>query len=345
MYTKIKDINDVRPPVELNKGDVFYLKGNSRKNKKIIKNLNSISNEGSGDFIIIEDKIIAFFWDIGVVVFDLNGKELKKFANCSLILKSYLNLFIIKDDKNGKYLLVDSLDLKIKSELNSSYSLLHNNLGLKILNNVTICADSINNGKRMWEYDICSTYNENKISQIKFHKFLGITNEKLFILTDRSDLVIINILDGHLIKILNNDEISLNKEAFMHPITKHIYNLASFFVKLNTETLEVEIKKKIVQEKTYNNPSPILYGIKKSSLQGEYISFTSFTKERSGFAKWIGLYDYTKEELVWHHELLPAEGQLSIPAFEYPKLADNKLYILDTENTLHVFEKSSNELA
>lgn len=174
-----------------------------------------------------------------------------------------------------------------------------------------------------------------------FSRFLGIANNNVFILSNANRIVVLDLTDGTLIKVLNHDSDLLPnmRNAFIHPEDKYIYCLGDAFVKINTETLLIERNLKVAEENYDPNVNTILYGIYSSSHQGNFISFASYTRHRIGFAKWIGLFDYRKEQVVWHYELLPAEGQLSIPAGETPHLAGKKLYVLDTDNTLHILEQ------
>ena len=53
----------------------------------------------------------------------------------------------------------------------------------------------------------------------------------------------------------------------------------------------------------------------------------------------IGLFDRAKKEVVWSKELeMEHDGIAQILEVEY---ADNKWYVLDRNDTLHVFERES----
>ncbi len=338
MYINIKNIDNVKSPINDINGILYYLKeGNLvsfNKNPEVllpIENAESLI-EFKGKFLILDDLDEIFdVYDTATkksIFFSLGNIAIEGVDNSSLLF--YTN------DEPRSYGYADLTGIQFITNISHGILKRFDNNIFDLDDSFIRLYDSSNSFK--WQFNFADIGSKNNVL-FEYLKFIGVAYDKVFILTKNCHLVVLNNTDGTLFEILYSKETFLCEDAFMHPEGKYIYNLGSYFVKINTETLKVETQKKFLEEKTADNPSPILYGIKNSSLQEEYISFTSFTKERFGFAKWVGLYDYSKEEVVWHHELLPVEGQLSIPAFEYPKLACDKLYVLDTEDTLHIFEK------
>lgn len=169
-------------------------------------------------------------------------------------------------------------------------------------------------------------------------KFLGIQNENVFFLSQGGRVVVLDVMTGKLIKIIYSNSFPDMRDAFMHPEDKQIYCLSNWFVKVNTNRLEIESLKEIASYKKNDEEVTILYGIRSSSLQGKLISFTSFTNRRAGEAKWIGLFDYEKEEIVWHCELLQDDDGLYIPPSETPQLTNEKLCVMDSDKTLYILE-------
>ena len=184
-----------------------------------------------------------------------------------------------------------------------------------------------------WCYKI-----ENERNEIV--KIIGSNKSYMFICLSNNSILVLNKETGQEIDLIDVYGIEL-QNIFLHPKDGYIYCLSHSFLKINTETLEVEEKKEIA---TYNAASDSvnnLYGIRSSSYQGDYISFTSFTSRRAGEAKWIGLFDYKKGEIAWHHELLEDGDDAYIPPGETPQLANGKLYVLDSNNTLHILDNIS----
>ncbi len=323
----------VNPGYQVKDGNVFYTKGNSRREKVLFVNETQISAlKGCGTFFITGNSIVSFFWDIGIVIFDFQGNIIKQFNNYSISSLVINNeYFTIRDTSNNTYHRVSCTDFNTIGVSSINYIFQKNDFGFIIENNI-LSAFSIKNGNKIWEHGI-SSY---QLATVP--KFLGITNNKIFILLNLVEIIVLNTQDGSLVKTINSDQTFLTVDTFMHPDNHHIYCLHNKFTKINTETLEIEVVKQIVTPATDKNSLNILEGIKSSSFQGKYISFTSFTNLRSGFAKWIGFFDYEIGKIVWHYEVLPSGGQLSFGAGETPKLAADKIYILDTENILHVMK-------
>ena len=77
-----------------------------------------------------------------------------------------------------------------------------------------------------------------------------------------------------------------------------------------------------------------------STLQNNYFFFTA---ERQGYgfgSGIVGAYNIQTEKIDWLHDMEFANG-IFFPAGEAPKLDEDRLYVLDSEGTLHIFEKES----
>lgn len=68
-----------------------------------------------------------------------------------------------------------------------------------------------------------------------FFKFLGIKDEKVFVLSVASCIIVLNNNDGTLLKVIYNSAFPSMIDAFMHPTQHYIYCLAFCFVKINTQ--------------------------------------------------------------------------------------------------------------
>ena len=73
-----------------------------------------------------------------------------------------------------------------------------------------------------------------------FYKFLGVHSNKLFILSEAGRIFVLDWESGNLIKEIHSENFPIMRDAFMHPENHNIYCLHNWFVKINTETLEVE---------------------------------------------------------------------------------------------------------
>ncbi len=243
-------------------------------------------------------------------------------------LEKYSGIYNVLEDK-----------IQFRKENNIDISILYGDFFFSDTNNLITQFDL--NGQELWQHDLSHLghRSERDVRADEFDKFLGVAHKQVFVLSLAGKLVVLNIVTGELVKTLTDIPLV---DAFIHPHDQHLYCLSGvYFVKINTQTLQIETNKQITEDNFDPNINTILYGIRCSSYQGQYISFTSFTRHRSGLPKWIGLFDYEKEEIVWHYELLPHEGFTTIPAGETPQLVGDKIYVLDSDNTLHILEKES----
>ena len=123
-------------------------------------------------------------------------------------------------------------------------------------------------------------------------------------------------------------------DAFIYEEDNNIYSLGAYFIKINTRTLQIESNNLLVDE--LHNGDKIK--IRSSSVQGQNISFIASFYGTS-WVKIIGLFSIVEKKIIWLHELFRKDENKFIPAFNTPQLSGNKLYILDNEKTLYIFEK------
>ena len=218
----------------------------------------------------------------------------------------------------------------------------HNNLLMYSFSNNTLFFPVDANSIGIYDF-------ENEVQQqistevnLSNSKFLGAIHDRLFILTKEHRIIVLDTIHGDLLKtfewqpeIINGEKFKpYPTEIFMHPVDKYLYCLRNYFLKINTETLEIE-KQEFIRGKDPNFPDLM---IRNSSYQGDYIAYAGMTPEYHAM-KYIGLFDYRKEEFVWSTQLIPDKSNAFITASTTPQLAGNKLYCLDSENTLHVLER------
>lgn len=169
-------------------------------------------------------------------------------------------------------------------------------------------------------------------------KLLGVAHNHLFVLTKGNRIIVLNVDDGSLIKTFEWTEpvdgttyLPGLSETFLNAEDQCIYCLGNFLIKIDTQNLEILTCRHV--STSFDAMAEIT--VKNSSHQGRYISFTGWRDEYAGRGRVIGLFDIESEEFVWTEEL-----SQFIPAFHTPQLCKDKLYILDIENTLHIFKRT-----
>jgi len=107
-----------------------------------------------------------------------------------------------------------------------------------------------------------------------------------------------------------------------------VYLLASSYL------FELDIKEKICQlAKNYNEESEFEWYFKDSRLYSDLITFTG-ANTLGKFPMVAGVIERSTKEILWTIKCEPG-----VYFEEAPQIKDDKLYILDSNKTLHIFEK------
>jgi len=72
----------------------------------------------------------------------------------------------------------------------------------------------------------------------------------------------------------------------------------------------------------------------KTLLQNKFISFKATEKDQ-GFVKYIGIFNIEKEEII---SLEKISDKAFVPSMQFPLILNNHLFILDSNQTLHIYK-------
>ncbi|OWP74125.1 hypothetical protein, partial [Flavobacterium oreochromis] len=248
----------------------------------------------------------------------------------SYIGRQYLkndNIYESLIDKNNEFLLNIKFE-KFNNEntiLKSDYFLLNQNKDI-------ICFDIIN-PKEKWSFSI------SKIVDSEVYKILGIFNNNLLLSLTNSTILKINIETGELnehfsLKLFSNTESELIAQYNFIQLEddKLIYyrfgQYAEYDLSLDKVTYEFDIKEKLQKENLHDN---IFSFIKEDNLLYFYISgFGSFSLPT------VAILDIKTQEIIWKNVL----NNPNVFYKDFQKNSSN-LYLLDSENVLHIFEKTT----
>ena len=84
-----------------------------------------------------------------------------------------------------------------------------------------------------------------------------------------------------------------------------------------------------------------LFLIRTSKL---YNGLIYFIGGRKAVSDTIGIFDPIQEKIIWHYQLELPKGELIGAGDDKIQITDTKLYVLDTTNTLHIFEREQDEV-
>ena len=204
----------------------------------------------------------------------------------------------------------------------------------------------------LWQFTIASLGDSPyPDEEDKIGKFLGITNNYLWIVTNLGRLIALDIETGEVQKVASphtTDEkynYHLNK-AFGHIYIKQedgnlycmSYNMVTI---IDTQTFTIK------EEYNFREEDPEGMGqyefVYKSLLQGDYFTFLGSKHKEYGGIGWIGIFDYKARKLVWEYELITQEERNTSRNQLVPSqplyISGNKLYIKDVKKNLYIFER------
>ena len=287
-------------------------------------------------------------WKEGILIETIENADLFSKSDNNQILKYYYDkewnsYDNILDLETNKLILKESIPYQLYVEKNIiiAYDIFEGEI--KRINTDT---------ETLWQFTIASLGDSPyPDEEDKIGKFLGITNNYLWIVTNLGRLIALDIETGEVQKVASphtTDEkynYLINK-AFGHIYIKEedgnlycmSYNMVTI---IDTQTFAIK------EEYNFREEDPEGMGQYESVytplLQGDYFTFLGSKHKEYGGIGWIGIFDYKARKLVWEYELLPFEerkdtrNRLVAPQPLY--MSCNKLYIKDIKDNLYIFER------
>ena len=312
-------------PLELSlRGEYMYVWYASLERVEIYSNENTLISTIEGDVFLLNKETLY----IGYSLLELNP-----FQSYRNLKNPFTNELILKE--NIPY------QLYVEKDIIIAYSIFKGEI--KRINTDT---------ETLWQFTIASLGDSPyPDEEDKIGKFLGITKNYLWIVTNLGRLIALDIETGEIQKVASphtTDEkynYHLNK-AFGHIYIKQedgnlycmSYNMVTI---IDTQTFTIK------EEYNFREEDPEGMGqyefVYKSLLQGDYFTFLGSKHKEYGGIGWIGIFDYKARKLVWEYELLPFEerkatrNRLVAPQPLY--MSGNKLYIKDIKDNLYIFER------
>jgi len=288
-----------------------------------------------------------------------NLKEIKETDGFSQFISKELILVVKNsDDYSKQYLSLINLQNNQKKWTIESYfgnGIVNNNYLFASCINHRICKIDLDHPEQpLWQFDLnqLGTFTNRNGEQeaYKVIKILGIWQEELFIACNNGLILAIDSNTGiekrkwqHIKDYYFDDEITdkiPRAESFVFDGDTLIGALNTYYFKIDLKTSEIsalnisqELQKfNIFHIKTVND----------NPVTDTHIFLTAMMRKKDNDPKWsydclIALNKKTLK-IDWHYSFEEAGLGTNIP-----KLAGNKLYQLDNNNTLHIFEKTNND--
>lgn len=288
--------------------------------------------------ITVFNNIYINDWDGNFSIYNNKGNLVEKgidqafyYVSKYYIGKQYIennNIYESLIDKNNQ------LVFRVRFEkFNSENTLSKNNYFLLNKNRDIVCLN-LKNEKENWIFHISQMSQQ----ETEVYKILGIFENELIVILNDSSILRIDIETGELKERFQMTLFSISENKIVAQYNfiqfhedRLIYyrfgQYAEYDLKLNKITYEFDIKEALEKEKLQDNVHSY---IKEGNLLYFYISgFGSFS------LPFIVVLDINTKEIVWKHIL----DNPNVFYKDFQK-SETALYLLDSENTLHIFEKN-----
>ncbi len=299
------------------------------------------------------------FYDEGQFLYDINKFSLKKFASedykqssidphsshfdiqTIIMLKDFdkKRFFGLFDVKNADLIWVKEYHISIINNINSI------NIFASTIPSNVLCFDK-KNGLLLWQTDLSGHFYDFHGNRLEatILEILGVYEDILLVMLSNHCLVALSVATGEVLweKIPYSDVpdmfggvIGAVLEVQNHQIVW--YNSFSYFV-FNLQN-KVGI---LLKSYPHTDKSQPPFTIKKSVFTEEYIYFIASQKSVI-LNNIVGVFNRKTLKIDWQEEvdILPKTNADPYNSFTDIQVGDNKIYVLNTEGTLWIFEREN----
>lgn len=309
--------------------------------------------------VFLNDKYIAYsnYSDFKTKIGLLQDNETVKICDYNIqSLKTSKGYIAYSYDEvfNSNLLVLDE-DFEIKEFVgleNISIALVCNDLGFQNKNNTQIHAYTLPTAQPLWQFDVLSLGNyfnsfHREERGYEVVKFIGVWQNQLIIALREHLILSLNIHTGQPIRKwqridgLHYDssikDFIPQASSFVLFGNKLLGVLHRFYFEIHLADGTAHFTDLSQQMEIYGILS--IYPINSNPVDYPHIYLTAKMKEQRNQNLWsydcvLALHLETKE-IVWHHTVEESSLGINIPQY-----SNGKLYQLDNDNTLHIFEKA-----
>lgn len=293
-----------------------------------------IVNGVRDDFFTLDDNIFLNK-DNKCFVFNYEGKIQFIFENQNAISKSKDNVFLVDALSNNQLYYFNRYKKGVlKTIENYNWELTFINKGILFLYiNSILKSINLEAGTHNWETDL----------GVYISSVLGVFDNKLWIYTGTNELISLALDTGQILQqIRSNDLHSSVSDANLVAYAVHFEEAHGRLTFLKErDYLEFDLATcQVTRQKSFDTGNPQTdWAFSVSSLDGDYCYFVGNQGRDSGFAQWVGVLSRTTLEVEWSEHLGKYNPRNYWALNKAPLSDDNKLYVHDSEGTLHIFEK------
>lgn len=316
-------------------------------NYKLTPKLCLVTKEGE---LFLNDKALSqevedLFLDDKFIIFNLKNKITKIISlyTSKEIAITIFKAISTKSLVKQKWAFIDSINsnsLHLYDLENDTFSFIYNKYDwefillthtkLILYENTTIKSLSLETGDYQWEIDLGQYSTEKEAVKIK--EILGVWQENLVVLMDNNDiLVLISLKTGQIAAEIRHILAQFPKEGpwgfgwHFHLEGDYVYLLQqNRYLRIDLATQQIE---------TLWIPENTNFNIQRVSYDSEYAYFMACDGYHV-YTDILGVFDRKALKIAWQHTE-------PIYSSHPPQSDGKKLYCLDNEGTLHIFERES----
>jgi hypothetical protein len=187
----------------------------------------------------------------------------------------------------------------------------------------------------LWQYSVA------KLGADKVSRILGVFGQVLVVVCKMPKnpipiLVGLNITDGSKLFTVQLPLYQMNNNLFFYEANNSIVSIIDEYLwEFSLSTFQV-IREKYLPE--VFNTEDVHIQVYLATLQGDSIYFAASEFGKSMSSAIVGIFDLKKEHLIDYIDLKP-NGKFCMGGNSCPQVSGNKIYVLDTKNTLHILER------
>ncbi|HEY1056277.1 MAG TPA: hypothetical protein VGE24_14120, partial [Emticicia sp.] len=196
---------------------------------------------------------------------------------------------------------------------------------------------SLLTGEYEWETDLGGRYylSANEQQEAKISQIIGIIDDKLYVWMNDDRLVVLAIATGTILSetfpLQNFKDNGIVKYVLLPQYRESEQSLLFFYQDfLITIHLPTQTTSLVWQDDRYN--------IGPSFITDHSIYFIVSCEKGALFRDHVGVFDREKNEVVWMQQVIKLSKK-SYNNLKEIQASDDKIYVLDTEGTLYIFEK------
>ncbi len=323
MWNKIKSISGIEKYV-IGENFIFIINSERDLSSSELIELPIKSHKGYNPiFLTYKSSIFYSTYENELYQFDAETKEeIKNEKYTASLISSCDNIFVVRN-KQGTYI----VDIEKELTLNKQPE----RLSSVVTSSRFVIGKAGRKGKEVIVIDIKNSSSFKIPLKSKLIQIINVQDDLVLLFYDDGIVTCFDLATKEefwSLSIVDGIESHLFSKLLLDGKTYKAYLFASHYL------FELDIKeKKSLLIKDYNKESELEWYFKDSRLYDDVITFSG-ANTLGKFPMVAGVIDRNTKEILWTTKCEPG-----IYFEEAPQIKDNKLYILDSEKTLHIFEK------